>query len=141
MILPVVLGGTSRYTESKAGGMIMLTLTEQAGAKVKEMLAEEEHPERLFLRIGVKTGGCTGLTYDMGFDEEKREDDQELHQHGVKILIDAESGRFLQGVKIDYKESLMGGGFVIDSPYATATCGCGHSFRTAMEAGKPDEKC
>lgn len=119
----------------------MLTLTEQAGARVKEMLAEEEHSERLFLRVGVKTGGCTGFSYDMGFDEEKREDDKELQQHGVKILIDAESARFLQGVTIDFKESMMGGGFVIDNPYATATCGCGSSFRTATEAGKPDENC
>jgi iron-sulfur cluster assembly protein len=77
----------------------------------------------------------------MGFDEDKTSNDLELEQHGVRVLIDDESQRLMQGTVVDYKESLMGGGFQIDNPNASATCGCGSSFRTAVDEGKPDSDC
>jgi len=117
----------------------LITLTEQAALKVKEMLAEEDHPEKLYLRVGVQYGGCSGFSYSLGFDEEKKEDDLELVFHGVKVIINQNSQNFLQGTVIDYKESMMGGGFSIENPNAIATCGCGASFRTAIDEGKPSE--
>jgi iron-sulfur cluster assembly protein len=121
------------------GGMMMITLSERASHRIKEMLAQEEHPEKLYLRIGVTHGGCSGFSYGMGFDEDKTEDDLELEQHGVRILVDQHSLDLIKGLEIDYKESMMGGGFTIHNPNAIATCGCGHSFRTADNPGKPEE--
>lgn len=115
----------------------MLTLTEPACNKIKEMMEKDGNPN-LYLRIGVHAGGCSGFSYGMGFDDHKHEDDTELEQHGVRILVDAQSAPFLHGVEIDYKESLMGGGFTIHNPNAVSTCGCGHSFRTKEDAGQPE---
>lgn len=115
----------------------MITLTESAGAKIKEMMAEEEGTP--FLRIGVTAGGCTGLSYGMGFDTVKNENDEVIEQHGITIVVDAQSKKYLEGTQIDYKENLIGGGFVINNPNAIKTCGCGSSFRTATDAGKPEE--
>ncbi len=116
----------------------MITISESACGKIKEMLAEEETPN-LFLRLGVKAGGCSGFSYGMGFDDDQHEDDQVLEINGLKVVVDSESARFLNGVEIDYKESAMGGGFTIHNPNAVATCGCGSSFRTKEEAGVPSE--
>jgi len=115
----------------------MVTITEAASVKIQEMLAAEDSPN-LFLRIGVKEGGCSGFSYGMGFDDEKHDDDQVLNIRGLTVVIDEESAKFLNGVEIDWKESAMGGGFTIHNPNAIATCGCGQSFRTATDAGKPD---
>lgn len=116
----------------------LITLTEAAVFQIKDMMKEHDE-EGAFLRVGVKGGGCSGLSYGMGFDHEKKEDDHVLEQHGIKILIDKESAPILRGTTIDYKQSLMGGGFTIDNPNAIAQCGCGSSFRTATNAGTPEE--
>ncbi len=116
----------------------MITISEAAGYQIKDMLKEEGN-DALFLRVGVKGGGCSGLSYGIGFDEVKKEDDVELEQHGIKILIDQESAPIIKGVKIDFKESMMGGGFTIDNPNAIAGCGCGSSFKTATNAGTPED--
>jgi iron-sulfur cluster assembly protein len=115
----------------------MIIITEAAGYQIKDMMKAEG--KELFLRVGVKGGGCSGLSYGIGFEEEKNEDDTELEQHGIKVVIDKESTPILNGVKIDFKESMMGGGFTIDNPNAIAGCGCGSSFRTATNAGKPED--
>jgi len=115
----------------------MITLTERACAKIKEMMAEEEGTP--FLRIGVSPGGCSGLTYGMGFDTVKKDDDTVVEQNGITIVVDAYSKKFLEGTQIDYKENLIGGGFTIHNPNAIKTCGCGSSFRTADEEGRPEE--
>jgi iron-sulfur cluster assembly protein len=113
----------------------MITITENAGTKIKEMLAGEEGNP--FLRVGVKEGGCSGFSYGMGFDTEMHDGDTELNQHGIPIVVDTASKQYLDGTVIDFKESMMGGGFTIDNPNATVSCGCGSSFRTKEAAGKP----
>jgi len=116
----------------------MITVTEQAGLKIKEML-ENEEDQNVYVRLGVKGGGCSGLSYGLGFDPEKNENDTVHEFQGVKFLIDNESAPILKGIVIDFKESLLGGGFTIDNPNAIASCGCGSSFRTATNAGSPEE--
>ncbi len=117
----------------------MITITEPASLKIKELLSQEENQD-MYLRVGVKSGGCSGFSYGMGFDEDKLDNDNEFDQHGVKVIIDEESMKHISGVEIDYKESMMGGGFTINNPNAVATCGCGSSFKTASAEGTP-EKC
>lgn len=118
----------------------MITISETAIDKIKEMLAAEANAERVYLRVGVKSGGCSGFSYGMGFDEEQNEGDQTLNISGIKVVVDEESSKYLYGVEIGFKETGMGGGFTIDNPNAFATCGCGSSFRTKEEAGSV-EKC
>lgn len=119
----------------------MVNISETASDKIQEMLAAEES-EGLFLRIGVKEGGCSGFSYGMGFDDERHDDDKVLDIRGLTVVVDGESAKYLYGVEIDWKDSAMGGGFTIENPNAVATCGCGSSFRTATDAGKPaPEQC
>ena len=116
----------------------VITITEAAALQIKDMMKQGEE-EAAFLRVSVKGGGCSGLSYGMGFDHEINDDDLQMEQYGIKVLIDKESEPILKGTKIDYKESLMGGGFTIDNPNAIASCGCGSSFKTSANAGTPEE--
>jgi len=117
----------------------MIQISEMASDKIKELLAQQELDD-LFLRVGVKAGGCSGFSYSMGFDNEQVETDKSFELHGVKVVVDEDSAKYLYGVQIDYKDSGMSGGFTIDNPNAIATCGCGSSFRTRSDAGQA-EKC
>ncbi len=117
----------------------MLVLSDAAAQRVLDMI-EEEGDSSLYMRVGVKGGGCTGLSYGMGFDSIVEETDQVLEIKGVPIVVDSESAPVLDGVNIDFKENMMGGGFTIDNPNAIASCGCGASFKTATKEGSP-EKC
>jgi iron-sulfur cluster assembly protein len=117
----------------------VVNITEAAALQIKDMMKQNEE-EGAFLRVAVNGGGCSGLSYGMGFDHEVKEDDAKDEQHGIQILVDKESQLILQGTKIDYKQSLLGGGFTIDNPNAIASCGCGSSFRTSSNVGAP-EKC
>lgn len=118
----------------------MIIITEQAADKIKEMLIEQqEEGQKLYLRIGVKDGGCSGLSYGMGFDSNVEEQDLKLEQHGIDVVVDSENVPMLEGVNIDFKENMMGGGFTIDNPNAVASCGCGSSFRTKENAGTPED--
>lgn len=118
----------------------MIQISETAKDKIQEMLASEGTPD-MFLRLGVEAGGCTGFSYGMGFDNEQADNDQVFELQGLRVVVDEESSKYLNGVQIDFKQSAMGGGFTIDNPNASATCGCGSSFRTATEAGAPDSDC
>lgn len=115
----------------------MLTITEAAANQVKQMMADEE--EAKYLRIGVQGGGCSGLSYVMGFAEEAGDEDKKLEIEGIDVVVEKENIPMLEGVKIDYKQNMMGGGFTIDNPNAIANCGCGSSFRTATNAGTPED--
>ena len=116
----------------------VIIVTEAAAIQINEMIKEsgEEQP---FLRVAVNGGGCSGLTYGMNFDHEKKEDDIETIQHGITFLIAKNDAPILNGTRIDYKQSMLGGGFTIDNPNAIASCGCGSSFRTKANAGTPEE--
>jgi iron-sulfur cluster assembly protein len=116
----------------------MITIRPEAIQKIKQLL-EQQESSNVFLRIGVVEGGCSGFNYSMGLDDEKKEADSTLVVEGIPVQVDAYSMRFLNGLVIDYKESEVGGGFTIDNPNASVTCGCGSSFRTATDAGKPAE--
>ena len=105
----------------------MITVTEQAVAKIKDILAEENNPE-LKLRVFVQGGGCSGMSYGFTLDETQNNDDWNLDISGVKILVDSMSGGYLQGAEVDYKEDQYGRSFTIKNPSAQTTCGCGSSF-------------
>ena len=117
----------------------MINISESASDKIKELLASEESP-KLFLRLGVKAGGCSGFSYGMGFDDDQKSDDKEFTIHGLKVVVDEDSAKYLYGVEIDYTDAGMGGGFSINNPNAVASCGCGSSFKVKDEEGLV-EKC
>ncbi|HLG37665.1 MAG TPA: iron-sulfur cluster insertion protein ErpA [Nitrososphaera sp.] len=106
-----------------------VTVTPKAAEKVAEFMKQEGNAA-LYLRVYVSGGGCSGLSYGMGFEEKPDEDDTVIEQDGVKVLLDSYSQRYLKGANIDYVESLMGSGFKINNPNVTKSCSCGHSFST-----------
>lgn len=105
----------------------MLKITENARAKITDLLAEENNP-KLALRAFVQGGGCSGFSYGFTFDEEQNDDDFVIEQPGFKLLVDSMSMQYMTGADVDYKEDIMGSSFVINNPNATSTCGCGSSF-------------
>jgi iron-sulfur cluster insertion protein len=104
-----------------------LVFSDNAAAKVKELIEEEGNPE-LKLRVFVTGGGCSGFQYGFTFDEVQNEDDSVMEKNGVQLLIDPMSYQYLTGAEIDYTEGLEGSQFVIKNPNAQTTCGCGSSF-------------
>ena len=105
----------------------MITISESAKTKIKDLLYEEGNP-KLALRTFVQGGGCSGFSYGFTFDEEINEDDFEIPLDEFKVLVDSMSMQYLAGAEIDYKDELAGSSFVIKNPNATSTCGCGSSF-------------
>ena len=105
----------------------MLTLTENAVQKIKELLAEENNPN-LKLRSFVQGGGCSGMQYGFTFDETQNEDDFVIENDGIAVLVDSMSMQYMDGANIDYKDDLRGSSFSIDNPNAQTSCGCGSSF-------------
>jgi iron-sulfur cluster assembly accessory protein len=105
----------------------VITLTESAASKVKDLIAAEGE-EGLALRVAVRPGGCSGFSYEMFFDTDVAADDNLLDQAGVKVVVDASSAELLQGATLDYKDGLQGAGFAIENPNAQRSCGCGKSF-------------
>ena len=105
----------------------MITITDSAVVKLKDILSEENNPN-LKLRVFVQGGGCSGMQYGFTLDEEQADDDWEIEAQDVKILVDSMSGGYLQGAEIDYKEDNYGASFSIKNPNAQTTCGCGSSF-------------
>ena len=105
----------------------MIALTDTATTKVRELLDAEGQPE-LFLRVAVRPGGCSGMSYDMFFDSEKADDDIEQAYGEIVVRVDPASAQHLQGASLDYKDGLQGAGFTISNPNAQRTCGCGQSF-------------
>ncbi len=108
----------------------MITLTPTAAQEVKRLIEKEQKPN-LGLRIGIKGGGCSGMSYVLAVDEATpKQYDSVFEQDGVKVLIDAKSHLYLDGTTVDFKNSLMGGGFEFSNPLAKKSCGCGSSFTT-----------
>jgi len=105
----------------------MITLTDTAAAKVKELLQAEGATD-LALRVAVRPGGCSGFSYEMFFDGDFAQDDQTLNFGDVKVVVDQASSQLLVGASLDYQDGLTDAGFKINNPNATRTCGCGNSF-------------
>ncbi len=105
----------------------MITLTDTAAAKVKELLQAEGATD-LALRVAVRPGGCSGFSYEMFLDGDIAQDDQTLSFGEVKVVVDQASSQLLVGASLDYQDGLTDAGFKINNPNATRTCGCGNSF-------------
>lgn len=105
-----------------------ISLTARAAEQVSRLKAENNIPESHGLRLGVKGGGCSGMSYVLAFDEKPRENDKVMEIHGVTVFIDPKSLFYLSGTVLDFSDGLNGKGFVFNNPQATKTCGCGSSF-------------
>jgi iron-sulfur cluster assembly accessory protein len=107
----------------------LISISQKAAEKIVEFM-KQENKEKLYLRVYVSGGGCSGLSYGMGFEEKPDEDDAIINENGVEAIIDSYSQKYLKGANVDYVESLMGSGFKINNPNVTKSCSCGHSFST-----------
>jgi iron-sulfur cluster assembly protein len=114
----------------------LVTLTESAATKVKELMAEEPEGGATVLRVAVQGGGCSGFEYALGFDSGAQEGDHQIDAFGVPVVVDPLSAPYLQGTEIDFLDGLQGG-FAINNPNVSSACGCGHSFQ--VEEGAEGE--
>lgn len=105
----------------------MIKVTDTAKETAARMMAEEGKGDH-FIRVGVEGGGCSGLMYQLKFDNERKDDDKEFEDNGVKVVMDKKSVLYLVGTTLDYSGGLNGKGFIFTNPNASRTCGCGESF-------------
>ena len=105
----------------------MIQVTENAAKKIRTMV-DEQGIAGSNLRLYVEGGGCSGMQYGLTFEKEVRDDDAQFPYDGFKVIVDPMSMPFLDGTQVDYRDSLMDGGFKIQNPQAKTTCGCGQSF-------------
>lgn len=106
----------------------MIKITEAASTKISNLKKEDGKSADSFLRVEVKKGGCSGLSYKMDFDTEIKPGDKSFEAHGQKIVVDQHSLLYLLGMELDFSGGLNGKGFVFNNPNATKNCGCGSSF-------------
>ena len=105
-----------------------INVTNKAIAEVKKIKEQNNIPAEYGLRVGVKGGGCSGMSYTLGFDAAPKDKDLVLYADGVQVFIDQKSIFYLMGITVDYSDGLSGKGFTFNNPNATKTCGCGSSF-------------
>lgn len=108
--------------------MALVNVTEAASEQIKRLLDTEGKTQTHALRMKVVGGGCSGLQYQLAFDEEQKEGDTQVTSGGVRVVVDEKSALYLMGTTLDYVDSLMESGFKIENPNAKTTCGCGQSF-------------
>ena len=107
----------------------MIQVSEIAKNKVSELMADDGYDaSKDFVRVGVKSGGCSGLSYELKFDKEQHKSDKIFENNNIKIIVDKKSFLYLVGTTLDYSGGLNGAGFVFKNPNANRTCGCGESF-------------
>lgn len=107
----------------------MITVSDTARKKVVELMTDDGFDATTdYVRVGVKSGGCSGLSYDLTFDKSQQEEDKIFEDNGVKIIVDKKSFLYLVGTTLEYSGGLNGKGFVFNNPNAQRTCGCGESF-------------
>jgi iron-sulfur cluster assembly protein len=106
----------------------MIEVTESASSRIKELLDRDGKLGSHGLRLKVVGGGCSGLQYQLSFDDQQSENDHVIEAGGVKVLVDEKSALYLVGVTLDFVDTLQETGFKIENPNATTTCGCGESF-------------
>ncbi|MEM7622085.1 MAG: iron-sulfur cluster insertion protein ErpA [Planctomycetota bacterium] len=116
---------TAETTTEQTG----VILTETAAREVKTIVEQQElDAEKVRLRVGVKGGGCSGFSYILDLTESQKDSDEVFEQHGVRLICDPKSLLYLRGTTVDFKDEIMGRGFVFQNPNATNACGCGSSF-------------
>jgi iron-sulfur cluster assembly protein len=108
--------------------MALIQVTEAAAEQIKRLLDQEGKLETHALRMKVIGGGCSGLQYQLAFDDQRKEQDSEISANGVRLVIDEKSALYLVGTTLDFVDGLMETGFKIENPNAKNTCGCGQSF-------------
>lgn len=106
----------------------MISVTDKAKERILELRQEEDHSDNHNVRVSVKGGGCSGLMYDLSFDDQTNDNDEVFEDKGVKILCDKKSLLYLLGTTLDFSDGLNGKGFQFVNPNASRTCGCGESF-------------
>lgn len=106
----------------------MIYVSESAKERISEIKATEGYDENYFIRVSVTSGGCSGLTYQLDFDQELKKDDQEFEDNGVKVVTDLRSFLYLFNTTLEFSEGLNGKGFHFNNPNASRTCACGESF-------------
>ena len=107
----------------------MIKVSDQAKVRASQLMVEDGYnPAEDFIRVGVKSGGCSGLEYVLGFDNKQDENDQVFEDNGIKIVVEKKSILYLAGTTLEYSGGLNGKGFVFNNPNAARTCGCGESF-------------
>ena len=109
-------------------GFFMIQMTQTAAQKIHHLRQDENRSADFFLRVYVKKGGCSGLSYKMEFDNVLKEGDQSFEHFNEKLVVDRESFMYLVGMTLDYSGGLNGRGFVFENPNASKSCGCGSSF-------------
>ena len=108
---------------------IGVVLTESAAKEIRKIIQDQElDASKVRLRVGVKGGGCSGFSYVLDLTENQKETDEIFEQHGIQIVCDPKSLLYLSGTKIDFRDEIMGRGFVFSNPNASTSCGCGSSF-------------
>ncbi len=105
-----------------------ITLTETAAQEIKDIVKKQGLSPQACLRVGVKGGGCSGFSYVLDLTEDTTDNDEVMQSQGVKVISDRKSYLYLNGTEIDFRDEVMGRGFVFKNPNATHTCGCGSSF-------------
>ncbi len=105
----------------------MITVTDSAKQEAQKLMSQDGK-EGYFIRVGVKGGGCSGLMYELDFDNQEKEGDKSFEHNGVKVVVNKQSYLYLVGTTLDFSGGLNGKGFVFSNPNADRTCGCGESF-------------
>ena len=106
----------------------MITITDKAKSKIDQLMEEAQMDTTYFLRVSVKGGGCSGLSYNLDFDNEEKTGDQFFEDRGIRIALDMKSFLYLAGTELDFSDGLNGKGFNFNNPNASRSCGCGGSF-------------
>lgn len=120
------LNTTTDQAETDAPAVI---LSETAAREIKTIIEQQElDAETVCLRVGVKGGGCSGFSYVLDLTEKRKDSDEMFVQHGVRLICDPKSMLYLGGTTVDFKDEIMGRGFVFTNPNASSSCGCGSSF-------------
>ena len=110
------------------GVQLTVSISEKAAEKIKYFAAKNGVTDNVGIRVAVKGGGCSGLTYDLNITDKELESDKVVVQHGVKVMVDKKSYIYLVGTELEFSDGLNGKGFVFHNPNAKKTCGCGTSF-------------
>jgi iron-sulfur cluster assembly protein len=113
----------------------LITITDAALTQLRDLLQKQGQATAMGLRVFVQPGGCSGMSYGMGFEDQAEEGDAISEVGGVRLFVDSVSARYIKGAEIDFVDSLMGGGFTVHNPNAVSSCSCGSSFDTGEDAG------